>query len=312
MPVKKKSVLKGSSARITVNVFDGAQQPIGAETDLFIRIRDGVQKEIHAKQHRGPSVAFRVPFNNNFQDLYTVLVSADGYRQAGFTPVPVNPDLPRSLDLMLIPRSFKFRIDRWDELPQAMRTLMSAGGAGPDDGEVAFKELRKNRPAVLAAMLNILTAMGSAFLAHGTPFDYLTGILWDELADDRFYAFADALLLDELETAASAGVFERTPGSSVFHPGATRSFKQVEFGEANVQLTFHETETATIDGVACVKIEPDIDYYRSQVSHTLLEVLPNTLSGAKTDAATAYVLRWMAGRFAGIPPFSPPFRIVAA
>lgn len=312
MPVKKKPAPKGGYARITINVFDGARQPMGPETDLFIRIRDGVQKEIHAKQHRGPSVTFRVPFNNNFQDLYTVLVSADGYRQAGFTPVAVNPDVPQSIDLMLIPRRFKFRIDPWDELPQAMRTLMSAGGSGPDDGEASFREFRKNQPVALATMLNILTAMGSALLAHGTPFDYVTEILWDEVADDRFHAFADARLLDELEVAVSLGVFERSPGSSVFHPGATRSFKQVEFGEANVQLTFHENETATINGVACVKLEPDIDYFRSKVSHTLLEVLPNTLTGGKTDAATAYVLRWIAGQLPGSPPFSPPFRIVAA
>src|SRR5574337_1278721 len=39
----------------------------------------------------------------------------------------------------------------------------------------------------------------------------------------------------------------------------TSSYKQIQFGEANVQLTFHEGETQSIDGVDCVGVEPDID-----------------------------------------------------
>ncbi len=41
----------------------------------------------------------------------------------------------------------------------------------------------------------------------------------------------------------------------------------------------------TIDGVDCVVVEPDIDYYR--------------------DPAVVYVLRWIAGHTAGIPEFEP-------
>lgn len=44
--------------------------------------------------------------------------------------------------------------------------------------------------------------------------------------------------------------------------GATSSWKQIQFGEANVQLTFHENDTATIDGVPCVMIEPEMTTIR--------------------------------------------------
>ena len=96
----------------------------------------------------------------------------------------------------------------------------------------------------------------------------------------------------------------------LLHPGATRSFKQVQFGEANVQLTFHEGDTRTIDGTPCVEVEPDIDYYRDPAAHFLLEVVPG-FAGQLSDPTTVYVLRWIAGRFADVPEFDPPYTLVA-
>jgi hypothetical protein len=56
--------------------------------------------------------------------------------------------------------------------------------------------------------------------------------------------------------------FENAPAD--LHPGATRSYKQIRFGEANVQLTFHENERLEVDGVSCVMVELDIDYFKIQ------------------------------------------------
>jgi hypothetical protein len=109
--------------------------------------------------------------------------------------------------------------------------------------------------------------------------------------------------------AAAAGKFavENAPG--LFHPGATSSWKQIQFGEANVQLTFHENDTKVIGGVKCVMIEPDIDYYRDLGAHTIFEVVPNGLTHSLTEPAEVYVLRWIAGRTAGIPEFAPLYTI---
>jgi hypothetical protein len=93
----------------------------------------------------------------------------------------------------------------------------------------------------------------------------------------------------------------------VFHPGATRSWKQVQFGEANVQLTFHEKQESTIDGVDRVVVEPDIDYYKDLLAHAIFEVITNAVTHSLTDPRQVYMLRWIAGRRAGVPNFEPPY-----
>ena len=127
-----------------------------------------------------------------------------------------------------------------------------------------------------------------------------------EPAPDRFYCYAAAPLVDEVVRAAAEGVFDPEPNPAVFHHGATRSYKEIQFGEANVQLTFHEHDTAIVDGTSCILLEPDIDYYKDLLAHGLLEVLGNKL----TDPEAVYVLRWTAGRHAGVPEFAPPYTIV--
>jgi len=59
---------------------------------------------------------------------------------------------------------------------------------------------------------------------------------------DRFFAWCDVRLIDQVKIAAEAKEFavENNPG--LFHPGATSSWKQIQFGEANVQVTFHEND----------------------------------------------------------------------
>jgi len=76
-----------------------------------------------------------------------------------------------------------------------------------------------------------------------------------------------------------------------------------------VQLTFHESDTALIDGLPCIEVEPDIDYYKDVLAHALLEAFPNALTGGLTNPDIVYVLRWIAGRHAGNPEFNPPYII---
>lgn len=111
--------------------------------------------------------------------------------------------------------------------------------------------------------------------------------------------------------AADHGEFKPQFGLDIDHPGATSSFKQNQFGEANVQFSFHENDTTTIEGVHCVKVELDMDYFKDLLGHFILEVLPNKVSGGKTDPREIYVLRWIAGRCGGVPEFDPPYTIEA-
>ena len=152
-------------------------------------------------------------------------------------------------------------------------------------GRDRYEELIEEKPKALASLLNLTTAMKQIFLAQGTPLDYLKEVIWDDtLAQDRFFCYCDAKLIDQVRDAASHGLFAPELGSNIFHAGATASWKQVQFGEANVQLTFHENDKQTIDGTKCIVVEPDIDYEKDIAAHTLLEVIPNTLTKGSDES----------------------------
>jgi hypothetical protein len=44
-------------------------------------------------------------------------------------------------------------------------------------------------------------------------------------------------------------------------------------------------------------------------AHTLLEVIPNALAHGLTDPQIVYVLRWIAGRHAGVSEFDPSYTL---
>ncbi len=309
-----------------VNVFDGARQPIGAGVkNLLVRIIDGNQNQFSSGFYTTPNIRFQVPFYDNFGDNYTVIASADNCFQAGFTPVAVSPAAIQNLDLMLLPKEgqFNFAAAAWSALGQnepKVAGLLAHGAASPDEAERRYEQLLEQKPLSLACFLNLTTAMANIRLPAGkAPLDYLKELIWTDLpeqglfapAQDRFYAWADSALVSQVKAAAQQGEFAPEVNPNFFHPGATSSYKQIQFGEANVQLTFHEKNTRTIDGVSCAAVEPDIDYYKDLGAHALLEVLPNFVSGGLTDPKQAYVLRWIAGRHAGVADFDPPYTFTA-
>lgn len=304
------------TAIIALRVFDGARQPLADGRRYLVRILDGSQRQLLARDFSTPEMAFEVPVHDNLDDRYTVLVSASEARDAGFYPIVVTRDARVPLDLMLIPKphAFDFGEADWDQVqdewPSAFRAL--AFGVSDSAARTRYDALL-GTPLSAAALWNIITTMRDVQLPQGTPLDYLREVIWDgELAPggDRFFAFADARLIDQVELAHRQGAFEPEPNPGLFHAGATRSFKHVAFGEANLQLTFHEGTTKKVDGETWVRLEPDIDYYKDVLAHALLEVLPHKLGGPKTDPAIVYVLRWIAGRHAGVPEFEPPFTLV--
>jgi hypothetical protein len=305
-----------NTGNLMVNIFDGTRQPIVVGTRLLVRVRDGNQNELVSDFYKQPNLFFkRLPFYNNFGDNYTVVVSADGYVQAGFTPIKISPNTTQHVDLMLLPEeaSFNFRDALWPALGQnypAFATLLAHGANDDTAAQARYTELMEDRPASIASFFNLATAMSAIDLPVGTPLDYIKEVIWDDsFAQDRFFGYADRRLIDQIRLATQHEEFAPEPGSWLFHEGATSSWKQIQFGEANVQLTFHEGDTRKIDGVDCVKIEPDIDYYKDPGAHFLLEVIVNSVSHTLSDPKQAYVLRWIAGRHAGVPEFNPPYTI---
>jgi len=303
--------------QLLVRVFEGTRQSLPVGTQVLVRLLDGDQKQLRCDFFQKPNILFSdLPFYDNYRDTLTVIVSADGYLQAGMTPVSLKANTLQIVDLMLLPKNnaYNFSPARWEDLENtdpAMYSLLAHGSANPADAKSRYYELMEKKSGALACFFNIVTAMREIHLPQGNPLDYFKQLIWDEtMAQDRFFAYADQALVAQVKQAASQGSFKPETGPAFFHPGATSSFKEVQFGEANVQLTFHENDVLTLDGINCVKVEPDIDYYKDLGAHALLEVIPNELFGSVTDPKTVYVLRWIAGRHAGIPDFNPPYIII--
>jgi hypothetical protein len=296
---------------LTIRVYDGTRQPFDSRTNILYHIIDGNQKELLAKEVPSSSISAKLPFYDNLGDNYTVVVFTNDYQQAGFSPVNLSPRQPVTLDLMLVPKDpqINFKDALWDSIKTQVPLL--AAGVSEGDGRERYRDAMENKPKSLASFFNLVTAMRQIFLPQGTPLDYLKQIIWDDtFAQDRFLAWCDPALIGQVKLAAAQGEFAPEPAPWLFHPGATSSWKQIQFGEANVQLTFHEQNTKIIGGQQSVMIEPDIDYYKDPGAHALLEVLPNTVTHGLSDPVVVYVLRWIAGRRAGIPEFSPPYTIV--
>lgn len=317
------STIAEDQATILLNIFDGTRQAIGPGVkNLLVRIIDGNQKQLSSDFRNGSSFQFRVPFYDNFGDRYTVIASADRYKQAGFTPVNVSRTLPQTVDLMLLPNngSFRFANASWADVQQThpeIHAILARGAATEADAQARYEDLMENKAPTLACLWNLMTAMRDIDLPSGNPLTYLKQLIWQDIpnrniaapAQDRFYAYADKNLVTQVKLAAQQGEFAPEMDPHLFHKGATSSYKQTTFGEANVQLTFHEEDTQTIDGTDCIVVEPDIDYFKDLAAHALLEVIANALTGDLTDPKNVYVLRWIAGRRAGVPEFNPPYTI---
>jgi hypothetical protein len=213
---------------------------------------------------------------------------------------------------MLIPNDpgFSFVNARWDTVSAKYPFL--ANGVDNATGEARYEMLLDQQEKSLACLLNLVEAMGQIDLSQGTPLDYIKQLRWDAPlapAQDRIFAWCDPKLIDQVKIATAAKQFAPAPFG--LHVGATSSWKQIQFGEANVQLTFHENDHAVIDGVNCILVEPDIDYYEDAAAHILFEVLPNELTHSLTDPCEVYVLRWIAGQQSGLHPFNPMYTITS-
>ena len=301
------------TSRLRLRIFDGSRQLFSKPANFLVRIVDGNQTQHVWHEYSNNDLTFEgLPFFDNLFDNYTVVISSDGYRQAGYQPVKLSNAYTTTLDIMLIPNDpgFSFVNARWAAAKSAYPFVASDV---PDAaGETRYDNLLDQTERSLACLLNLGEAMSQIALPQGTPLDYIKQLRWDAPyapAQDRFFGWCDVGLIDQVKAAAAAGQFAVENGPGLFHPGATSSWKQIQFGEANVQLTFHENEKTVINGINCTMVEADIDYYRDLGAHTILEVIPNGLTHSLTDPTEVYVLRWIAGRTAGIPEFAPLYTI---
>src|ERR1035438_4549932 len=258
-PISVKPAVAPDTGLVTVNVFDGTRQAMPDGTQILLTVRDGAQNQLFRNFVNGPSVTLELPFHNNFADNYAIIVFADGYEQAGYQPVAIGPNAPGQLDLMLLRKNgdFHFARARWTDIV-AQKPLLGQIFAASLTGVAsdAYADLMEDHPDRLACLLNITTAIQQISLPQNSPLDYFKTLDLAALAPDRIFGYADAKLVDQVRLAAQQGEFDTEPAIDLaLHGDATSSYKQKQFGEANVQLTFHEKRRQTIDGVECVYLE---------------------------------------------------------
>ena len=301
-------------SKLQLRIFDGSRELFSNVVPFLVTITDGNKVQQIRNFYQKNAILFDLPFFDNFGDNYTVIVWAEGYKQAGFAPVALSEQFVRTLDVMLIPDNpgFSFVNANWESVKARYPFL--ASDVDNEASATRYGNLLDQHEKSLPCLLNICEATSQIHLSEGTPLDYLKHLRWDGPyypAQDRFYAWCDCRLIDQVKIAANARMFavENNPG--LFHKGATSSWKQIQFGEANVQLTFHEGDRTVIDGVECVMVEPDIDYFKDLGAHAIFEVVPNGLTHSLTNPSEVYVLRWVAGRTAGVPEFAPMYTITS-
>jgi len=305
-----------------LTIVDGTRQPLPSGSDVLLRVIDG-GKQARASQWIDKSTAYipDLPWRGNNDDLYTLFAHAKNYNDGALYPVRLLQGKLVNAAIMLVPKDKNFtfaRLGTW-QTDQRLYPLIANGTTDPTD---RYTQAYEAQNLEVGALVTIGTAIRDISLADGTsPLDRFWQVRWDHLQQDRFFAWVEVGLADEIKKLADLHAFAEEADPAHWHPAipglctaATRSWKQTRFDVSNVQLTFHENDTQDLtkpDGTIahCVLVEPDIDYYKDVVAHGLLEVIPNLVTGDKTDPRTVYQLRWMATKQEGLPEFAPPVTI---
>jgi hypothetical protein len=258
--------------------------------------------------------------------------------------VYVSPNTPVALDLMFLAKDAAPRLAgaSWDKLCLVRPNVAAIVRRGCENAAAAadkYAQVLKSRPEPLACFLNIMTALGQMQLPSGKfALDYYWNTAWpvgdaqdpawlagvdNVFHQDRFFCYVDQAILPDVRAGKGHGFSQEADPQAWGHGDATESYKQTQFDVANVQLTFHGNDTCTLldannQPVKCVKIEPDIDYYKDVAAHGLLEVIPNWINKevaspekGLTDPKVVYALRWMAARREGLPDFNPLYAVEA-
>ena len=313
----------GPTAQVNVGIFNGTRALFPNSTQVLYQLHNNRQWQWQPQNPFGPPLMrWVLPVQGNpMDDTYTVVATVDGWGTCGYMPINLIPASVTIVNLMLIPSPYKFDFTNasWDGLRQnrpRIWNLLSGRIADPAAGnpqaqgiyEALINNADPAQQKKAACLLNILTAMDQIQL-HGnlTPLDFLRDMDWNyQMAQDRFYCWADPALIDAIRNAG--GLFAKEPNPSAFHGGtADLSWKEAQYGEANVQFTFHSSIKSP-KNPNWIRLEPDMDYFKDLGAHFFGEVFVNWF-GSLTEPSQVYRMRWTDGSKPGSLPFNPPYVI---
>lgn len=295
---------------VTLAFYDGSGQEMNAEFDVLVGIKNGIDID-QSRWLKGPVISLNLEFHNGPGDRYTITVWTKGYRGTGDF-VRADPAKHHIIKMLLIPSDEKLAFCSWTTLISKHPAASKFLGISPDgvSGEERYIELQRTKPAALASFLNLISALSDIDLGGKTPLDFLKMVTYDDtFAQDRFFGYADPAIIPIIKAAANEGQFDEEKNCAQFHAGSTCSYKQTTYDYSNVQLTFHERDEKIIDGIKCVKIEPDMDLYKNLLDHGLMEVIPNLSTRGLTNPVDILALRWLDAADDAEEPFDPGYTV---
>ena len=173
--ITARAAAPADQATMVVTLYDGTREPIEGK-DFLIRIFDGFQNQLFDNFKPAPTTVFSLPFHDNLQDNCIVLASGKAYVDAGFTPVKLSLKAVASVDLMLLEDKADFKFLAWNALKTADAVVAGfiATGSSEAEAQAYYENLRQNKPAALASLLNLVTAMKTIQLPSKTPLEPVT------------------------------------------------------------------------------------------------------------------------------------------
>src|SRR5262249_33324626 len=152
------------------------------------------------------------------------------------------------------PEGGQFHFRPWDVMQSADPCVLQLLTNGCDNASERYSATLEAQPLQLGGLLTIGAAIRDIALDdQKNPLEsYYWEVIWDAIAQDRFWAWVDARLADRIKKLAELNSFAEEADAAHWHPGlpartppilpATRSWKQTRFDVTNVQLTFHEND----------------------------------------------------------------------
>ncbi len=308
------ALARTATGSIQVNVYDGTRRLLAPGTATLVRVTRpfaSPRQAVSAVVESPRILIDGLPLSDDGRDVYSVVVSPRGYRDAGVFPVRLSAGAAAIADVMALPKraSFDFSQASWTALRASRPQLWSllAAGLPERDARARYEALLARRPATGAALFNLTTALSQVTLDGRDWLSYLKKLRWGDLNDYGISAWADARVAQAVSDGLRGGVLTHGGLEQVFHRGSTQSVKQIQFPVANVHFVVFGNVRAVVGGVDCVYVTAHIDGYRG-IRHAA-EVAKWMMTGKLTDPATVYRLRWTAARQAGAPAFDPPYAV---
>lgn len=289
-----------STFDLTIDLQGGDGQPF-QDREVQVSVKDGNQKILlRAHRAREATILIKLGLANSFLiDQFTLTASAKNHYDEGF--IGMKPTDAKSRRLLLSHRDANIVFKDYDEWHESLRNKVNA-----DD----FAGFARCNPKEAACLLNILEAM--------RPLEDLFNLLPEKIPmrvgerirrpdgegmnQDRLLLLVTPAMKHALDEREEQKSFERVSASQhgPLKPGDEAfSYKQKDYAAANLQFTlFHNRDKETWFA------DIDMDYFKSPMAHVFGEVLPNKVSGSKTEPARIFAKRWNAD-----PTFAPPFRL---